>query len=404
MGKITLPTEESRREAAKTALKAAQSLRSLLEARAESGEKACALDEEVLAAIHRHRFFALQTPQSLNGIGLHTLETMAIMEALSYADASTGWTVANMSYATAMGAAWLGDAAISQLFEKGNGTIICGHGMPVGKAIAVQGGFMLSGKWSYGTGVKHATHIHSGAIIYEGEAPRRLPEGGVEVRTFITPRDQVVFADNWDVLGLRATGSIDYSIDNQFVPEAYSNIADTRDAARDDVFRLGNAGLAMAVTAAVALGVGRRVLDEVTAFAKARSGRAGMPAERTSFQEDYARHEAALRSVRAFIIESWEDVERTLYSGDATSTRQETLIHLATIHAAQVASEATIFAYKSAGGTGLRRGILQRFFRDMHAVTQHWAVSAKHFEECGKELAGLVHSTRWGPGIELVRE
>ena len=81
-------------------------------------------------------------------------------------------------------------------------------------------GFMLSGSWSFASGIKHGTHIHTLGVI----------EGTGEARIFVLPVEKATLIDNWDVLGLRATGSIDYRIDSVFVPEGYTHPGPDRHA------------------------------------------------------------------------------------------------------------------------------------------------------------------------------
>src|SRR5271156_5076486 len=78
-----------------------------------------------------------------------------------------------------------------------------------------------------------------------------------------------------------------------------------------------------------ALGVGRRMLDDLRELTKAKVGRAGQNAANDSFQQAYGLAEAKLRAARAFVFEIWTDIEETLDRGEQLSTRQETLNRLA---------------------------------------------------------------------------
>ena len=97
--------------------------------------------------------------------------------------------------------------------------MITGQGTRPGTAVSTDGGYLLSGSWSFASGIKHSTHIHTLAIIEETGEPR----------IFVLPVEKATLIDNWDVLGLRATGSIDYTIDSVFIPEAYTHFATSED-------------------------------------------------------------------------------------------------------------------------------------------------------------------------------
>ena len=163
--------------------------------------------------------------------------------------------------------------------------MIAGQGTRPGTAVPQDGGFLLSGSWSFASGIKHGTHIHTLGVI----------EGTGEPRIFVLPVEQATLVDNWDVLGLRATGSIDYTIDSVFVPEAYTHFAVTETPKRGGrLYTIGVIGFAVICHSAWACGIGRRLLDELAATVRAKAGRAGALGGSDSFQEQYAKAEAAL--------------------------------------------------------------------------------------------------------------
>jgi alkylation response protein AidB-like acyl-CoA dehydrogenase len=252
--------------------------------------------------------------------------------------------------------------------------------------VPANGGFHLSGAWSFASGIKHGTHIHTLGVI----------QGTGEPRIFVLPVEQATLIDNWDVMGLRGTGSIDYKIDSVFVPEAYTHFAITETPRRGGaLFKIGIIGFATICHSSWACGIGRRLLDELATYVTARGGRAGTQATSESFQEDYAKAEGTYRAARALVYETWSDVQATLERGDKLSVRQNTLIRLAMAHVTWAAHDVAAFVYKAAGTTALRSGTIQRLFRDMHAGTQHMVASPPVFRAIGRELAGLAPDKRW---------
>ena len=210
------------------------------------------------------------------------------------------------------------------------------------------------------------------------------------------PVGKAKLIDNWDVLGLRATGSIDYTTDNVFVPEAYTHNAMTEEPLRGgSLYRLGIIGFAGMCHSGWACGIGRRVLDELAAVAAAKGGRGGTLAESASFQEGFANAEAGYRAARAFVYETWRDLSATLARGDTVSLRQHTLMRLALAHSTWSSHAAAAFAYKAAGSLALRAGTLQHLFRDMNAGTQHITSAPPIYAAIGRELAGLAKGKKW---------
>ena len=355
---------------------------------ADYGDKHGRLAQPVVDALHREGLFGMWVPKSLKGgAELDPVSSLEVIENLSYGDPSAGWVLMAASLAIGTGAAYLDDSAVKQLFGGERLPVIAGQGTRPGTAVPEKGGFKLSGSWSFASGIKHGTHIHTLGLI----------QGTNEARIFVLPVEQATLIESsWDVMGLRATGSIDYKIDGAFVPEGYTHGALTETPKRGGaLYTLGIVGFACMCHSGWACGIGRRLLDELGANVRARGGRAGTQSTSESFLEDYAKAEATYRAARALVYETWNDVKRSLERGDKASMRQHTLMRLAMAHVTWAAHDVAAFVYKSSGTTGLRAGTIQRLFRDMHAGTQHMVASPPVFRRIGQQLAGLAEGHGW---------
>lgn len=261
-----------------------------------------------------------------------------------------------------------------------------GQGTRPGTAVSQPGGFSLTGSWSFASGIKHATHIHTLGVI----------EGTGEPRIFLLPVGKATLVDNWDVLGLRGTGSIDYRTEGVFVPESYTHFAVTESPRRGGaLYTIGIAGFALICHSGWACGIGRRLLDELAAKVRSGVGRSGTLAGSDAFHEQYARAEARYRAARALIYETWTGVEETLRRGDALDVRQHTMMRVALAHVTWTCHEVATFVYTAAGTLALRAGVIQRLFRDMHAGTQHITSAPPLIRAAGRELAGLADGKKW---------
>ena len=352
------------------------------------GDEHGQLAEPVVEALHNEGLFGMWVPGTLGGSELDPVESLRVIENVAYGDPSAGWVLMAASLAIGTGAAYLGDAAVSQLFPANAKRlpVIAGQGTRPGNAVPHKDGFLLSGSWSFASGIKHGTHIHTLGII----------EGTGEPRIFVLPVEQVKLIDNWNVMGLRATGSIDYSIDSVFVPDAFTHFAVTDVPKRGgNLYLVGIVGFAAMCHSAWACGIGRRMLDELAANVRARGGRAGTQATSESFLEEYAKAEGTYRAARALVYETWGNVAKVIERGERLDVRQSSLIRLAMAHVTWAAHDVALFVYKSAGTTGLRAGTIQRLFRDMHAGTQHLIASPPVFRALGRELAGLAPKASW---------
>ncbi|MFI5011681.1 MAG: acyl-CoA dehydrogenase family protein [Hyphomicrobiales bacterium] len=382
-------------------LKRAKELTPFFSSQATAGEAQGSLTEATVNALRDGGFFSLWIPRQLGGAELLPVEMLEITEALSYADGSTGWVVMATQVAMGTAAAYLDPSASAALFGR-RLTLIAGQGAPNGRAVVEGRGFRLTGKWNYGSGLLHSEYIHTGAVIYENGAPRMIPGTRVpETRIFIVPVSAAELKGNWDVLGLKATGSVDYDINGVLVPENYTHFHSARTALTGgNLYKLGIQGLGAVCHTAFALGQGRRMLDELAALAGAEKGR---PALITpggggeSFQEQFGHAEAKLRAARAFAVETQADIAAGLDQGKDVSTRQFTLSRLSLNHATSALAEVCTFAYKYGGGVALRNGTLQRCFRDMYSGTQHITTQPAILRECGRELLGMAPGKVWGP-------
>jgi indole-3-acetate monooxygenase len=372
-------------------LERARSLEPLLNEHAQWGDENGRLADEVVDALHENRIFGMWVPRELGGSELDPISSLQVIDQLTYGDASTAWVTMAASLAIGTGGAYLGQQAVDEIFGGERFPVIAGQGTRPGTAVPADGGHLLSGSWSFASGIKHSGFIHTLGVV----------DGTGEPRIFVLPVEQATLIDNWDVMGLRATGSIDYTIDSVFVPEHFSHFAVSESPERGNLYRLGIINIAGICHSGWALGMGRRMLDELRKMAQAKAGRPGQIAENPSFHENFARVEGLYRAARALIFETWGDVTQTIESGEGLSVDQNTNIRLGTIHVTQAAHEVTKFVYASSGTTGLREGTIQRYFRDMHAGTQHVIPSLPIQQAVGRKLAGLAEGKTW-QFLELV--
>jgi len=351
------------------------------------GDEHGALAEPVVEALHSEGLYGMWVPKCVRGgHELDPVSSLQVLENVSYGDPSAGWVLMASALAIGTGAAYLKDDAVEALFGGERLPVIAGQGTRPGKAVPSDGGYLLSGSWSFASGIKHGTHIHTLAII----------ETTGEPRIFVLPVEQAKLIENWDVMGLRGTGSIDYTIDGAYVPESYTHFATTEEPLRGgNLYRIGIIGFAAMCHSAWACGIGRRVLDELVDVVRQKAGRPGTVADSQSFHEQFADAEARYRSARAFVYETWRDAWETLERDGRLSVRQHSLLRLALANATWSAHHATMFAYKAAGTLALRAGTLQRLFRDMHAGTQHVTSAPPVYGAIGRELAGLADGKRW---------
>jgi alkylation response protein AidB-like acyl-CoA dehydrogenase len=365
----------------------ARAVATLADAHAAWGDEHGQLAPQVVDALHSEGLYGMWTPHVIRGGSeLDPVSSLRVLENLAYGDPSAGWVLMASALAIGTAGSYLQDAAVESLFAGERLPVIAGQGTRPGTAIPVTGGFRLTGSWSFASGIKHGTHIHTLGLIKDTN----------EARIFVVPVEQATLIDNWDVLGLRATGSIDYRIDDVFVPETFTHLATTETPLRGGGFyTMGIIGIACLCHSGWACGIGRRLLDEMAANVRGKAGRAGTLADSDSFLEQYAKAEAGYRAARALVFETWNEIHEALGGGNRLSVRQHTMMRLAMANVTWASHAVAELVYTAAGTVALRSGTLQRLFRDMHAGTQHITSSPPVFTRAGRELAGLAAGKKW---------
>ena len=245
---------------------AARALVPLIDEHGEYADREGRLHDDVVDAFHRDGLYQMWVPEVLGGSELDPLHSLETLEIASYGDPSAGWVLMASCLAIGTAGSYLADDAVAELWADGQRPVIAGQGTRPGTAVPHEDGFLVSGSWSFASGLLHGTHIHTLAVITTTGEPR----------IFVVPVEKASLLGNWDVLGLRGTGSIDYTLDNVYVPDSYSHFAVVDEPRRGGaLYRVGIIGFAAMCHSGWALGVGRRLLDELGALVNDKAGRAG---------------------------------------------------------------------------------------------------------------------------------
>jgi len=374
--------------------RAARELLPLVEQEADEAERSYHLTDRVAGEFRRAGLYALLVPKELGGAELPFVEAMQLVETVSHADASTGWCMMVQGVMGASAGAFLPDAGARIVYPKGADVTIAGQGVPRGYAQRVDGGYRIKGLWGYGSSIYHAEWIHSGCFITDSDWNMKLDEAGhPEIVLVHHPRDTIELKGNWDVLGLRGTGSYDYTVKDGelFVAADTCFPFDNPRQARGGIqYGSGLVGLTSWGHTGWALGVGRRTLDELARLARERADVFGKLGDRASFKQSFAEAEAKYRAAHAFVYSAWDDMSESFAQGRPASAEQIALIRLAMRHLHDTISANATFAHRATRGASLRTSVLQRCYRDTHAGTQHILLADEIAQDCAKVLLGMA--------------
>jgi len=341
------------------------------------------LDEPTIAALRSTRLLRLLSPRELGGLEADPVTQVLILEALARVDASAGWGLGIIAGVSGIMGAYLPAASARRLFAE-RVPPMAGSVLPRGTAEPVAGGYRVKGRWSYGSGIYHAQWVGAGAQV----PGRRGPAG---VQFVLLPRDQVVIQDNWQVAGLCGSGSSDYSIEDQFVPEEMSfplsDFIMGKAVTGGAAFRLGLPAAVAPFHIGIALGIARHALDEISAQALEK-GRGFPPSPlptQPHFQFALGKAEIELASARAFGLQLMASLYEEAQAGRLPSPTRQAEARAAGTYITEVAQHVTTVAFQSAGGTALfDSNPLQRCFRDIAAAAQHFLVNQTAYRALGQ--------------------
>jgi alkylation response protein AidB-like acyl-CoA dehydrogenase len=382
--KERFPTErEAKRQ---VLLQAVDNVRGILAANAEEAETERTLPQATVAALRESGLFLLKTPALLGGAEADPMMAFQVIEAVSYIDSSAGWCLGISAAGLGLTAALLPDSAIAEIFAVGPVPTVAGALMP-GQAAAVDGGYRVSGCWSWASGIRHADWVTATVRIDRDKAPPP------ELRMLIVPAAQVEILDNWHVAGMKGTGSFDFALADVFVPEAFSYDLAAQPRRGGPLYRLGIPGFFVYEHAAFALGVARRALDTIIELAQTKArgyGKTVLLASRAVFQQAVAEGDLRLRAARALIFEVMEKAWTTVCAGDSLDSGLQAELRSATTLVNDIALDVTTTAFRyGAGSAVLLDNVLQRCLRDLQVESSHLMVNDSAYENYGQVLLGV---------------
>lgn len=377
----------------------ARALAPLIEAAASRIESARQFPQDVLAALHRAGMFRLLLPRSLGGAELDLPSFVRIAEILGAADASVAWCVAQGG-GCATAAAYLVPAVACDIF--GDAHSVMSWGPPLGpapRALAVAGGYRLTGAWQFASGSPHCNWLGAtNCQVYEADGTPRVDAAGAPVarRVMLFPKASATIADVWDVIGLKGTGSDNYTVSALVVPEAYTFVMDSPADRRETgpLYRFSTLSLYGYAFAGAALGIARATLDAFTRLAGAKVPYRFTVAlrENATVQSQVAIAEARLRAARLLLMTALDEIWAAVAGGGIAPTLDHRLtLRLATTHVIREAKDVVATIYEFAGSTAIfAESPFERRFRDIHAMTQHMQARFSNYETVGQALLGLT--------------
>lgn len=348
--------------------------------RAEFEEKRH-VPQDVIATFKSAGIYRASTPKRFGGDAQPPAEFLRRIERISVVDGSAGWVASFGSPLVYLAALPLETQAA--LYADGPDVVFAGGLFPVQPAEQVEGGYRVSGRWRFASGCTGADILGVGISVGQEKTGRP--------RTALLRPEQVEIVENWDVIGLRGTGSHDLAVDGAVVPREWTFVRGGEPTVDEPLYRYPTVSYVAQALAVVGLGIARAALDQAIADG-GRAGYTGVPkpAERATHRIAVGRAEARLRSARAFFYEATEEAWAAVVAGDEATARQAGLLRLASAHLAETSFAVVRAAYQLAGIPAIADGSpMQRFLRDASVVPQHAFLQEGVYDGAGAVLMGV---------------
>ena len=369
-------------------------VRSAVQAAADRIERERRLPADLLDQLHQARLFRLLLPRSVGGLETDPLTFFQVIEAIAGADASVAWCLSQAG-GCAMAAAYLDPAAARTIFGQDPQAVLAWGPGPKVRAVQVEGGYRVTGEWSFASGGRHATWLGAHSPVYRADGePLTQADGRRVERTMLVPAGAVIWTDIWETVGLRGTASDRFALANHFVPAAHSITRDFEQECREPgaLYRLSANACYQVGFAGVALGVARSALDIFIELArdKVPRGQRGALRDNAVVQSGVAQAEAGVRAARALLLQTVGGIWQAIGEPGARFTREQRMaLRMASTHSIHQARAAVDVVYNAAGATAIfHTHPLERRFRDIHTVTQQLQGRLSHFETVGAWMLG----------------
>lgn len=375
-------------EAPSWVLRAVRELAPSIVERADEIEANRALPADLHQQLTEAGVYRILVPRSHGGEHVDLHEVLEIIEALSVADGSVGWT-ATIGIQSPCLLSLLPRETFDEIYAEGPDVTIGGSFVPAGELRAVDGGYRISGKWPFASGCDNWDYIMATGVVMQDDHPVPGPRDGQPLtRSVVVRRSQVELLDTWYTLGLRGTGSKHFVIDDLFVPDAYTLEIFYGQPCVEGIYRFPIIEFTHHI-ASISIGIAQGALNELVASAASRkrySARATL-AEMPVIQHRVGRADTALRAVRQLMHDQAEE----LLSGRAGQDFLDLMVWAWSNNAytAQTCVDVVDTCFRAYGAQGIYDGApLQRRLRDIYTIVQHASLNDASLTRAGAAMLG----------------
>ena len=354
------------------------------------------LPRDIVDKLRAAGCFRVMFPKTWGGPEMPLPMQLELIEVLAHADAAVAWCV-KIGSDSGLFAAWLDESAARELYPDLD-FVTAGQAPPNGRAVVVEGGYRVTGRWGFGSGSTHADVMIGGCVVDDG---RPLALGAAsKIIHVLAPASSFQVEDTWFAHGLAGSGSNHYSTKDLFVPSGHALDLSAASGRAEPLYRLSIAASVSIPMAGVPLGLARRAIDELCALAGKKV--IALPPPPVLLKNlprvrlAVARAESLLGAARAYVYATverlWNEVE--IHGVASMETRRD--VGLARIHAHRTAAEVAQLAFDTAGSAAVYASApFDRLLRDAVTINQHQLFNDGVLEDLGAMALGVEVATRF---------
>ncbi|MGA8845386.1 MAG: 3-hydroxy-9,10-secoandrosta-1,3,5(10)-triene-9,17-dione monooxygenase oxygenase subunit [Nocardioides sp.] len=349
-----------------------------LRERADETERLRVVPEASIKELEETGFFKLLQPQRFDGHEADPIDFYTAVRDISGACGSTGW-VSSVVGVHPWQVALFADEAQQAVWGEDTNTRLSSSYAPTGKATVADGGYQLSGKWSFSSGCDHCSWVLLGGLVFNAEGQV------VDFKTFMVPREDYEIVDVWNMVGLAGTGSNDIVVNDVFVPEAFTLSMGETGACRgpgqeqntSDLYKLPFHSIFTGTITTPIIGMAMGAYEEHIEMQQKRS-RAAYLGEKASLDPfaavRIARASSEIDAAWALLVNNIREEQSYVAKGEKIPLRSRLKVRRDQVLGSQRAIDAIDALFEASGGRALTKGTyLQRAWRDAHAGRVHAA-------------------------------
>lgn len=356
--------------------------------RSQEIEAAGTLPVDLVERFRDKRLFDMALPVALGGLECPPLTVLEVVEEMSRADPSAGWTLLIGQGSGLF--AWLPSDIAKEMVARTPHPIVASSMAPTGAGRPTPDGYLVSGRWPFVSGCSHSDWITAGFIVADDKEATGPPAR----RMGFFAATEAKILDTWHVAGLRGTGSHDIAAQEIVVPREWTFDPWSEPAHEPGpLYAASMMSFLMMMIAGFPIGVARRALDEfhATAHRKTKQPSGTSMAEEPLVQVAVLRCESALSAARALLVDTVGLVEDAVRADGVAPLPLRARLAAAVVQSMAVARDVVDTAFHSCGASALYASHpLQRCFRDIHAAGQHIVFGQETLKRLGRVELGLA--------------